>query len=296
MDQMVLEKMLADLPMGGIRFYQSVDSTNDIAARWVERGADDFSLVIADAQTSGRGRSGRKWFTYPGSGLALSLILRPSNDKQENDISHIGRVTGLGALAVCQVIQEKYSLPARVKWPNDVLISNRKCCGVLVENQWLGDKILSVILGIGVNICVNALPPADDLRTPATSVALALAEPVDRIEFLRHLLEKIQYWRSRLMEDDFHQTWESNLAFLGKPVEVVAVGGSVVHDKWQVIGQITGLDNDGGLKLRTTSGKDLVLYYGEINDRHPRSFGKNDIRTNPEGEFYLRPVEEDFDE
>ena len=256
--------MLSDLPLGGIRYYESTGSTNDTAALWAEEGAPDFAIVLADAQTNGRGRLGRKWFSYPGSGLALSLILRPTTNEQREKSSLLTRFTGLGALAVSQVLQKHYALPAQIKWPNDVLIRNRKLCGVLTEAHWNGDKLSYVILGIGINVSANAIPPGGELEIAATSVASEVVGPVDRILFLHQLLLEIITWRAQLMDESFLRTWESNLVFYGELVEVVSDSRARKDSNLLAFGQIIGLDNDGALLLRTSSGEEVTLRCGEI--------------------------------
>lgn len=252
--------------MGGIQYYPSVGSTNDVAIQWAERGANDFSLVIADEQTNGRGRSGRRWFTNPGSGLAFSLILRPRGIGANGYLSLITRHTGLGALAVCQVLKYQYFLPSQIKWPNDVLIKDCKCCGVLVETQWCGDQLVSIVLGIGINFTQDAIPTADSVKMTATSVDLWLSTPVDRLDFLYHLLMEILDWRSQLWEEAFLEAWESSLAFIGKQVAIRTSNFQGENDMNLVVGQITGLEKDGGLKLRTLTGEDVVVRCGEIED------------------------------
>jgi BirA family biotin operon repressor/biotin-[acetyl-CoA-carboxylase] ligase len=121
MDQLSLQKRLSDLPLGEIRYFEQVGSTNDLALDWANQSAPDFSLVIANEQTAGRGRAGRKWSTPPNSGLALSLILHPSTTEQASPLLF----TGLGALGLVQALK-KYSLPAQIKWPNDVLLNGKR--------------------------------------------------------------------------------------------------------------------------------------------------------------------------
>jgi hypothetical protein len=108
----------------------------------VDNGAPDLSLVVADEQTMGKGRAGRRWYTPAGSALAFSLILSPAWVEPEM----LPRFTGLGALAVKQALESRYGLPAKIKWPNDVLLQRRKLAGVLVEAHWIG-IVLSLDLG-----------------------------------------------------------------------------------------------------------------------------------------------------
>ncbi|MEN4100610.1 MAG: biotin--[acetyl-CoA-carboxylase] ligase, partial [Anaerolineaceae bacterium] len=118
---------LAGLPVSELRYFDSIGSTNDEALRWAEQGAPDAALVVADTQTAGRGRMDRRWVTRPGVALAFSLALRPT----PVEASALGLFSPLGALAVAAALRENYGLLAEVKWPNDVLLERRKCCGIL---------------------------------------------------------------------------------------------------------------------------------------------------------------------
>jgi BirA family biotin operon repressor/biotin-[acetyl-CoA-carboxylase] ligase len=264
MNLQVLEHNLADLPLGGIRYFDSVGSTNDVAATWAGKGAVDYSLVIADEQLKGRGRVGRKWITNPGSALAISLILKPS-PRENIAIASLGtRFTGLGALAVHQVLRDHYSIPAQIKWPNDVLINRRKVCGVLAEAYWDGDQLSSIILGIGINIATNSVPREDILFYPATSMEQELGDPVDRIKLLKQVLVEIIRWRSHILDGKFLQTWQSSLAFLDEWVQVVVSGDEIQRSETSYVGRIMGLRPDGVLKLRTRSGDEVFIQQGEI--------------------------------
>jgi len=141
-DLNTLQNQLADLPLGQVAYFRVVGSTNSEAMRWIEGGVPHLSLVAADEQTAGRGRSDRTWQTVPGAALAFSLVIRPP----ENGMISASRLTGLGALAVCDVLRSDYGLPAKIKWPNDVLCGGKKLAGVLVEAQWQADDIQSAVM------------------------------------------------------------------------------------------------------------------------------------------------------
>jgi BirA family biotin operon repressor/biotin-[acetyl-CoA-carboxylase] ligase len=166
MDQTSLQALLADLPLGSVRYFATVGSTNDLAGRWVEAGAPDLALVAADEQTAGRGRLNRRWITPPSSALAFSLVLK---NPVEADVL---RYTALGALAVCDALNAALSpvLPAQIKWPNDVIATRRKLAGVLAEAHWQGESLTAVILGIGINVAPPSVPPDEQLNYPATCV------------------------------------------------------------------------------------------------------------------------------
>lgn len=265
MDQRILAERLSGLPLADIRYFESLGSTNDTAAVWALQGAADVSLVIADQQTKGRGRAGRQWFTYPGSALAFSLVLRPSSQEYQGRAGLIPRFTGLGALAVSQALQTQFGLQAEIKWPNDVLVRDQKLCGVLAEAHWVGDRLAVVILGIGINVAAQAIPPKESLHFPATSLETELGFEVDRITILRAVLGEITRWRAGLMDEEFLLSWEANLAYQGDWVQLVSPAPVEGRDSVLVAGQIIGLAPDGALRLRTRSGEELAFRSGEIS-------------------------------
>ncbi len=251
-----LKTALKDLPMGGLRYLKRVGSTNDAALAWAAAGAADFSLVVSDEQTAGRGRGGRRWYTPAGAALAFSLILRPRPGEQEK----AALFSALGALAVA-VALEGYSLSPQIKWPNDVLLGGRKVCGVLTETVWLGEQIDSLVIGVGVNVAAASVPPADLLNFPAACLETELGRPVERVSLLREILSALLEWRPRLGTQAFLDAWEARLAFRGETVEVWAEGQPARR------GWLVGLDSDGGLRLRLPGGEHLTLPFGEVHLR-----------------------------
>ena len=251
-----LETALRELALGGLRFFTSTGSTNDEALAWAASGARDLSLVVADEQTSGRGREGRKWFTPPGAGLAFSLVLHPNPQEHE----HISRFSGLGALALVGALK-KYGLDAQVKWPNDVLIRRKKVAGVLVEVVWMGTEVDSLVLGMGINVSHGSLPAGEELNFPATSVEAEAGRKVARFELLKELLAELISLRASLPSDGFLNAWQEALAFKGEKVllwEGKAAPISAV---------ILGLDSDGSLKVRLSAGDERSIQFGEVHLR-----------------------------
>jgi BirA family biotin operon repressor/biotin-[acetyl-CoA-carboxylase] ligase len=173
MDERTLRKTLSDILLGGLRTFEQIGSTNDVALAWAADGAPDLALVCAEEQTSGRGRGDRRWFTSPGTALAFSLVLRPLTCEEQS----VPLFSGLGAVAVCEALEMR-GLHPEIKWPNDVLLNRRKVCGVLVEAVWMGDKVDCIVLGIGVNVKPEAIPPSDQLNFPATSIEAEMEKSV----------------------------------------------------------------------------------------------------------------------
>lgn len=255
MDLSELSAALVDLPLGGLRFYDSIGSTNDAALAWAKEGARDLSLIIADEQTAGRGRSGRKWHTPAGVAIAMSLILRPSSLER----MFPARLTGLAALALVEACQER-GLTAQVKWPNDVLIQGRKVAGVLVESEWSGNALTACVLGIGVNVAPPSVPPTEHLSFPATSLEAETGRPMPRSELLKDLLGALLQWRSQIGTPQFITAWEEALAFRGQEILLGRDGDTPLH------GTLVGLESDGSLRILSDE-MPTVVHFGEIHLR-----------------------------
>ncbi len=254
--ELELRAAVKELLPGSLRFFDSIGSTNDEALAWASSGAPDFSLVIADEQTSGRGRMGRSWFTPPGAALAFSLVLRPKGVEREK----VGLFSGLGALALVDALQT-FGIVAQVKWPNDVLIRRKKAAGILAETVWLGTEVDSVVLGMGVNVSPDSVPPPEGLNYPATCVQAEAQNSISRAFLLKALLEAILRRRAMLATETFLRDWESALAFRGETVRVW------VSDADTFTGQLLGLEPDGSLRLGLQNGAQQVIRFGEIHLR-----------------------------
>ena len=256
MNQNELKKTLSTLPLGEIRYFDSVGSTNNEALAWATSGARDLSLVIADEQTAGRGRLDRKWITPKGTALALSLILRPTTEEK----LHISRVTGLAALAITDALRT-YGLTSEIKWPNDILLNRRKVAGILVESVWSGDEVDGLVIGIGLNVLKGAVPSPDLLRFPATSLEEFFGPAVNREQVLRDILAGIIALRPHLRSDSFLASWEKVLAFRGEQVQIEQGDRSLLD------GKLLGLESDGSLKLSGEAGESITVRFGDVRLR-----------------------------
>jgi BirA family biotin operon repressor/biotin-[acetyl-CoA-carboxylase] ligase len=263
MNEKTLRAALRDLPLGGLRYYPQLGSTNDAALAWASAEAPDLSLVVAEEQTAGRGRLGRKWITPPGAALAFSMIFRP----QPVERNVIPLYSGLGALAVVIALEESYGLKPEIKWPNDVLLGGRKLCGILAETVWLGEQAESVVLGIGLNVSAEAVPEVGSLDFPATSLNAAVGASVERIALLHAILAALLAWRPRLGSAEFIQTWERRLAYRGEQVQVWSEAFAGVEGMPVRTGQVEGLEYDGSLRLRSARGETFSVRFGEIHLR-----------------------------
>jgi len=251
MDELSLRKALYRFPLGGLRYFEQTRSTNDIALEWAAAGAPDLALVYAEEQTAGRGRGARQWFTPPGAALAFSLVLRPLPG---DDAASTPLISALGALAVSEALGE-LGLQPEIKWPNDVLLNRRKVCGILAESVWMGAHLKNVVLGIGLNVLPESVPPPEQLNFPATCLqneqiaSQSPAPTLDRAALLGQILQALFYWRRLLSSESFMLAWEKSLAFHGEQVEIRAEG------QLPQTGRLEGLTKDGSLRLTSPDGQ-----------------------------------------
>ena len=159
-----------------IHWLDSTGSTNDVAARLAESGADEGHMVVAEMQTAGRGRHGRIWFSPPGAGLYVSMIMRPAS-ALSGEGNPAALLTLAAGVAIAEAVRTVTGLPAEIKWPNDIVVGMRKLAGVLAEGAVQGGALQFIVLGFGINLRTAAYPP--ELSARATSIEAETGRPVD---------------------------------------------------------------------------------------------------------------------
>lgn len=248
LDQALLE---ASLPIHGLgkpfHFFPSIGSTNAKALELVAAGAPHGTLVVAEEQTRGRGRAGRRWLTPSGSAIAMSLILR-----WNPPVSKIsGSLSVFGALAVAEAASG-VGVDARIKWPNDLLAGGRKIAGVLVESQWQGSNMATSIVGIGINVKPGSVPPPEEVDYPAGCLEEAAGSAIDANKFLLDLILAEAEWVTKLGSLEMLEAWEARLAF--KDIQV-----SVIEEGVRRQGRLVSLDREGNLLLEHGAGQVIVI-------------------------------------
>jgi BirA family biotin operon repressor/biotin-[acetyl-CoA-carboxylase] ligase len=240
-----------------IHHFTSLGSTNDHLKSMTD--APEFTCVVADEQTAGRGRRSRTWHSSPGDGLYLSVLLRPPTDASPK-IPLIGL---LAAVAAAETLIGRGLADVDIKWPNDVLAGDRKICGVLAEAFGAGAGSLRVILGIGVNLNHRSFPP--ELGAAATSVAMETGEEVVVEDFRDQLLDGVARWYERWRRDDGYDNsrmivdrWQ-RLSTYARDRQVV-----VTLDGEKVTGLTAGLTDTGALRLIVAGGQVKVILAGEV--------------------------------
>ena len=232
-----------------IRFFQELTSTMDTARECAESKIDEGTVLIAEFQTSSRGRLGRTWVSKPGN-LYLSVGFYPN----QIPLPLIGIVA---ALAVKKSILKITGTRPDIKWPNDIMIHGRKVAGILVESVMMSDQIKYAIVGIGINISLNR-EEMGELGSIATSLNLSLGYEVSRENLLRTLLQELDslYFDIKKGISPI-QEWRESLNTLSEKVSV-AHGGSKIE------GIAEDVDNLGNLIIRTDDGNLVTLTSGDV--------------------------------
>jgi BirA family biotin operon repressor/biotin-[acetyl-CoA-carboxylase] ligase len=220
-----------------IHYFPQIDSTMDAARELAKRGAGEGMIVIAEAQTRGRGRLRREWLS-PAGGIYFTLVLRPKVSP-----AYAPRINLMVSVAVAATIRKLYGLKAQVKWPNDVLIEGRKVCGILAEMDAELDAVNFVNVGIGI----NANTSISQYEKTATSLKDMLGREISRKEFLSALLMEIEQRQERLMEVDLLEEWKRLSVTLNQDVKVVSPGEVIV-------GRAIDIDTTGALIIRERNG------------------------------------------
>lgn len=234
-------------------YYPVTSSTQDVAKQAVSDGAREGTIVIADHQTAGRGRLGRKWISSPEDSILVSIILYP-------EIHELRLLNMIAALAVAHSIEKLTDLKPVLKWPNDVLIEGKKVSGALIESDVSGDKVNSAIVGIGLNVNLDPASMAEISQT-ATSIRQMAGHEVSRLDTLQLLLHEFEQLCLALHHGEpIHQEWQRRLETLGKEVSVRR-GNEV----WE--GRAESVDKEGNLLLRCSDGGLLTVNAGEVTLR-----------------------------
>jgi BirA family biotin operon repressor/biotin-[acetyl-CoA-carboxylase] ligase len=248
-------------------YFEVTSSTNDVADRLAADGAADGTVVVADAQESGRGRMGHTWFSPPGAGLYVSVVLRPDSRRTElhsrvPDVALASSVSLTAGVALAEGIQAASGLSVSIKWPNDLLVERRKLCGILAEASSGPRALRHIVLGYGINVRSAAYPP--DIADRATSLEGELGRPVDRAAVLAETLARLAEWLSSLTAGGVRpmlDRWRAlSPSSVGAPVEVAQAGGG-----W--LSAVTaGIDDDGAL-LVSVAGDLRRVIAGEVRWR-----------------------------
>ena len=236
-----------------IYYFTEVDSTNKFAKKLAKQGVEEGAIVIAETQTSGRGRLGRRWES-PKGGIWLSILLKPKLRLKETV-----KISLLAAVAVAKTIRGKLRLAAEVKWPNDVLIGWRKVCGILAEAISEREEAKYIIVGIGINANFNLSTLPVKLRKTATSLKEILSREINRESFICSLLENFESYYETFRKGKFNfivDEWKRLSCILGRKVQILN------HERFE--GLAEDIDEDGCLIVRLENGALRKVFSADV--------------------------------
>lgn len=256
LDEISLLKLLKTERFGRqIRILSTIESTQNEAHKWAESGAGEGALVIAEEQTAGRGRRGRPWYSPPGKGIWMSMVMKPLIPLQFTP-----HLTLLTAVAVCRAIKKIAPVQVGIKWPNDLLIEERKVCGILLESVAEDERLVSVIAGIGIDVNIDASDYPESLLDIATSLKRELGQEVDRATVIAEIMNEWEQLYKLYEEQGFgpiRTLWEANSIMIGRQVHIQSPYGTVS-------GTAQGLDDSGALIVLGSGGVYQKVFSGDI--------------------------------
>ena len=240
-----------------IIYYKQLDSTNIEVSRLAAQGAGHGTVVVAEEQTAGKGRSGRSWESSAGENIYMSILLRLDCKPEKAPM-----LTLVMAYSVAQVIQTQGFSEVQIKWPNDLVLSGKKICGILTEMQLNGSAIDSVVVGVGINVNTRKFP--SDLEDKATSLYLESGREFEREFIVEHIAEEFEHAYQQFME-------VQDLSFLQEPYNAMLVNAGkevrVLEPGNEYMAYAQGINSGGELIVRTPNGEEKAIYAGEVSVR-----------------------------
>jgi BirA family biotin operon repressor/biotin-[acetyl-CoA-carboxylase] ligase len=238
--------------------YDTVASTQPLAHEAAGKGAPEGTLVIADQQTGGKGRLGRPWHSPKGTGIWMSLIIRPAIP-----LPKAPQMTLLTAVSMAETIKRELHLPAQIKWPNDIFINGKKVCGILTELNAEADRINYVVIGIGINANTVEADFPPELSGIATSLRIASGQVVKRVRFVQAFCRQFEQQYEDYLANGFERIrkeWEAHSFTLGRMVTV-----RTIHSTLE--GKAIGLDSEGVLIVEDELGQQHKVYSADLDYR-----------------------------
>ncbi|MEW6624857.1 MAG: biotin--[acetyl-CoA-carboxylase] ligase [Bacillota bacterium] len=239
-------------------YYQTVDSTNEVAKAYIDIGQEEGTVIIADYQTAGRGRLGRKWESPEGGGLWFSVIFKPPFE-----LKYFPQVNLLAAVAVVEAVKKRTGIALGIKWPNDLLLNHCKVCGILAETYFNKEEVNYLILGVGLNVNVSEDDLSQEIRLSSTSINTALKKYIQREPLFSEILYCLENWYETFIGSGIsavRRAWLENNITLGRWVEIRSFG-EVFH------GKAVDISMDGNLLVEGERGEIKSFVTGDVSLR-----------------------------
>ena len=241
---------------GAIRYVEEIDSTNRLAMDLGRGGEPEGTVVVAEAQTEGKGRLGRAWASPPGWNLYFSVLLRPPISPES-----LARITLVTAVSLCQALRSETGLPVQIKWPNDLWVHGKKVGGILAEMSADMDQVRYAVVGVGINVNfpLSALPSS--LKDTATSLSQAAGRTFSRVALLRALLKSMDKDYGLFCREGFapfRDQWTGLSITSGQKVRV-ALPGEMME------GTAVGINDQGALAVKRRDGVLCHVVSGDVS-------------------------------
>lgn len=252
------EKLITKYIGRNIMYFQTLGSTNNKAKELALSNVPHGTVIISEEQTEGRGRLGRNWSSPKFKGIWLSIILRPDTDPL-----NVPKVTQVGAAAVIKALNE-LDINAYVKWPNDIILNEKKVCGILTEMSGELNKVNYVVMGIGINVNTDSSDFPEELKNTATSISLETGKYIKRKELVSKLLNSFELLYDEFEKEETIKTSVSickkNSILLGKEIKIINRGK-------ETYARAVDLSDEGELMVQYTDGIVEKIVSGEVSIR-----------------------------
>lgn len=251
------EYLIDKYPKIDFIFLKEVTSTNDYCKELALSDFNDRTLVVSEIQTAGRGTKGRAWSSSNDKGLWFSIMIKP-----EFTIKDLNFLPIMTSIAVCEAL-ETFDINALIKWPNDIYIDNKKLCGILTESNISTNNLDYVVIGIGININSDLIDFNDDIMDSATSLKIVLGKEIDKIILLDKIIEKFNYFYSKLISLDksyILNKYKAKSLVLNKEVNLILRNTSKIVLPLDIL-------EDGSLLVKNTDSSVEKVLASEISLR-----------------------------
>ncbi len=237
-----------------IHFFDEVESTSDTAREFLDKGAEEGTVIIAGSQTAGRSRKVDDWAS-PEGGIYMTMILRP-----DLTLTQAPKLTIVTGVAIAKTLHDHFNLDVGIKWPNDLLIDNKKICGILTEAIGDFDKLDAVLIGIGIDVNMSEQNLPEDIQDIATSIREEVNTRMSRADIIRTFFKVFEDLYEQYQNGEFKyivSEWRRLSATTGNRVKVYTSGKSIYADA-------VGINNDGELIVETDEGELEKITSGRV--------------------------------
>lgn len=240
-----------------IEYFEKTDSTNERIRNFAEAGRKEGLLAVAEEQTGGKGRRGKSWSSPAGTGIWMSMLLRPQMEPYKASM-----ITIVTALAMNKAIENVSGMESKIKWPNDIVINGKKVCGILTEMSAELESIRYIIVGMGINVNTEAFPA--DIRDRATSIFLESGKKIDRAALIAEFCRQFEQCYEKFIETEdlkfLKEEYESHLINIGKEVKII-------KNNQEKVRKAIGINEQGELIVQKSDGTKEVVFSGEVSVR-----------------------------